>query len=118
MLERLKRPIAFKQYLGLQDKTNENNDIVGQIPKYSDVVVERMGLSASRGTAESAIFGNLLDYDRTLTTKNLNCPMAENSIVWLDGADPEKGEPHNYIVLRKAITNNYIVYAVKRVEVS
>lgn len=117
MLERLKRQVYFRQYLGLQDELDENNDIVGQAPVYSETFSERMGQSAAKGTAESAIFGNLLDYDRTLTTKHLDCPMAENSIVWLDGAVPENN-PHNYIVLRKAVTNNYVVYAVKRVEVT
>lgn len=116
MLERLKTTLYWKNYIGDEESYDDEGNYLGDIPRYSDEFSARMNISPNKGTADNELFGNLLDYDRTIATKDTAISITENSILWLDGAKPPA--PHNYVVLRKAVSNNIAVFAIKRVEVS
>ncbi len=79
---------------------------------YTDPVKERMNISPARGSAISEPFGIDTDYSKTAVTSNMNTAMDEKSIVWI-GKDPS--EPHNYVVVRKAVSLNHITFALKEV---
>lgn len=85
-------------------------------PKYSELMSAMLTVSPNKGNSEVEQFGSLEDYDRTITTADPKCPITENSILWVDGADTE--EPHNYIVKLVARWKNSTQYAIKKVEVS
>lgn len=115
MLDRLKARFYWKNFVELEEKYKENGLFDGFTPSYSEVFSARANISANKGTAETEMFGNLLEYDRTIVARGDEIDMDENSIVWLDGAIPP--DPHNYIVVRKSVSGNYTVFALKRVEV-
>lgn len=116
MLERLKTTLYWKNYMGDVERYDDEGRYLGDEPTYSDVFEARLNISPNKGSSERELFGNLLDYDRTIATSNTSIGIDENSILWLDGIAPPS--PHNYVVLRKAVSNNIAVFAIKRVEVS
>ena len=51
-----------------------------------------------------------------MTTANAECPIDENAVLWVDGADTDG--PWNYIVKLVARWKNSAQYAIKQVTVS
>ena len=82
---------------------------------YAPPVKAKMSISAARGTAESEFFGLSLNYTKTLVTEDVNCPIAEDTVLWID-AEPD--ESYNYVVVQVAKSLNSITYAIKKVDVS
>ncbi len=74
-------------------------------------------ISVAPNTGETVYsgFGTALEYDRTMTTTDKNCPINEFTRLWI-GISPT--EPHNFEVKKKAENLNQIAFAVKQVEVS
>lgn len=114
-LDRRKQTFYWQNFLKFEDKFDENGQFLGTFPKYGETQSARANVSAAKGAAEQEMFGNLLEYDRTIAVK-FPIDLNENSLVWLDGAKPP--DPHNYIVARKSQSGNYTVFALKRVELS
>ena len=67
-------------------------------------------------SAQLAVFGTLLDYDRVMSTADTTCPIDEQTVLWLDGA-PTTG-PYTHYVKQRAPWKNSLVFAVKQVEVT
>ena len=116
MLSRLMKQFYWKNFEGYKDKVDKDGYLTGTEIIYSKTLSARANVSANKGSADSEVFGNLLEYDRVIITRDTELDLSENSIVWLDGAKPP--DPHNYIVVRKALSNNYLLFALKRVETS
>ena len=115
-LERNKQRIYYALYTGKVDAVDANGYKTGEKTKsYSDPVSFRINVSPARGNADREIFGIDLSYTRTMTTDKLDCPIDEDTILWI-GHDTS--EPHNYIVVRKAQSLNDIVYAIREVTIS
>lgn len=72
-------------------------------------------VSAARGEADVDIFGSNLSYEKTLITDDLNCPIDEHSILWVDDL---VSDAYDYVVVKKAKSLNSVNYAIKRVTVS
>lgn len=112
-LERNKTTLYHAEYVS-ETETERNGLKTGHYEStYTDPVKERMNISPARGSAVSEAFGINTNYTKTAVTSNLNCTMDENSIVWI-GKDPSK-DPHNYVVVRKAVSLNSITYALREV---
>lgn len=99
-------------------RTGERNII------YSEPVQTWMVLSPNRGSALREPFGIETNYNRIATTGDMDCPIKEDSILWV-GIKPVTEEngvavkhPHNFKVMRVAPSINYIVYALAEVDVS
>lgn len=108
--------VHFKLYLGQSEIIDEYGNVTGSFePKYSEMQTMRLSVSPNKGTAESDMFGTLEEYDRTMTTSDLTCPIDEGSVLWLDGQSVDA--QHNYVVQRRAPWKNTIAYAIKRVDV-
>ena len=75
-----------------------------------------ISISANKGEASAQSFGADLNYDREMSTHDINCPIDEYSHLWLDGRSTE--ETHNYVVKAVSRSLNCIRYAIKRVDVS
>jgi len=111
------QPVFFKLLIGVDEIKDEYGNPSGSpIPIYGDLMEARLSVSPNKGSAESEMFGSLEEYDRTMTTADTFCPIDEDSILWMDGADTDKA--HNYIVKRRAPWKNSIAFAIQRVEVS
>ena len=116
-LEINKQPMWYALYLGKEEVIDEYGNHTGVFElQYSDPVYYPVNMSESRGVASVEAFGINADFDRTFVTTDMDCPIAEDSIIWF-GADPQT-EPHNYIVYRIANSLNSITYAIRGVDVS
>lgn len=82
---------------------------------YGEIQSMEIAVSSEKGDAAAEAFGKELDYDVTMVTHNMNCPIDEYTHVWIDN---DVTQPHDYIVKRKANSLNCIAYALKRVDVS
>ena len=83
---------------------------------YGTPIVAYMSVSANKGTASAQAFGTELNYDREMSTHDMNCPIDEYTRLWLDGRSPT--ETHNYEVAAVSRSLNCIRYAIRRVDVS
>lgn len=109
--------VYFKLYEGQEEIVDEYGNATGSFaPKYGALQTARLCVSPNKGSSESDMFGSLEDYDRTMTTADVNCAIDENSILWLDGQPTDV--THNYIVKRKSRWKNSVTFAIKRVTVS
>ena len=90
---------------------------------YENPVSIDVNVSASRGVADVEMFGVGLNYEKVVLTADMNCPISETSILWID-VTPVIGEggttetPNDYQVVRVAKSLNYIAYAIRKVEKS
>ena len=95
-------------------------------------------ISPARGESSAELFGNDVSYDKTIVTDDLNCEIDENTILCIDiqpalpPAQTETASENNtsiapatvtapaydYIVTKKAVSLNFIQYAVKKVKVN
>lgn len=117
-LNRNKQTIYYALYESDTTPVDEYGDPTGEpIPSYSEPVKLRCNVSASRGTAESELFGIDLNYSKTLCVEGTNCPIQEDSILWI-GRTPDNETKHNYVVVAVAVSLNNTVYAVKEVKVT
>lgn len=109
--------VFFKLYEGQGEIVDGWGNLTGSpVNKYGELQTARLCVSPNKGSSEAEMFGSLEDYDRTMTTADTACPIDENAILWLDGADT--AGPHNYIVKKRAAWKNSVAYAVKKVTVS
>ena len=87
---------------------------------YSEPVELKCNVSPATGYAQVNMFGNLESYDKVIITDNMDCPIDENTVLFID-KDPEfkDGKPtFDYTVRRVAKSLNTISYAVSKVKVS
>ena len=114
-----KQPIWYALYTGKTDlivgglKTGEKD------ASYTDPVKIWVNVSASRGTADIEQFGINENYERTICTDDVECPIAEDSLLWV-GIEPTDGQtqnPHNYKVVRVARSLNSVLIAIRKVSV-
>ena len=106
-LERNKKEIAYILYDGYTEVVDGNGYYTGEkTPSYSDPVYIRASVSASRGTAEVDLFGINVPYTNTVIVDDMDCPVNENSLFYIDG--------NPYAVLLVAKSLNHISYAVRK----
>lgn len=115
-LERNKQLIYYALFQGYTDTVDTSGYKTGEKTKtYSEPVSLRINVSPARGNADRDIFGINLEYSRSMTTADLNCPIQEDTVLWID---KESTDPPNYVVIRKAVGLNDIVYAIREVTLS
>ena len=87
---------------------------------YGEPVKLMCNVSPATGYAQVNMFGNLESYDKVLITDNMNCPIDENTVLFIDKAPEFKdGKPiYDYTVRCVAKSMNTISYAVSKVKVS
>ena len=112
-----KKKIYFALLSGSTDIVDADGYKTGEKMKvYGLPIVMYANVSPSSGMADMMPFGVDLDYDRTMVTGDINCPIDEQSILWI-GKKPSEGE-HNFIVRKVARSINSITYALKEVKLS
>lgn len=89
---------------------------IEDIKTYGAPTETRMSISANKGEASAQAFGAELNYDREMSTHDMNCPIDEYTHLWLDGRNP--ADTHNYEVAAVSRSLNCIRYAIRRVNVS
>jgi hypothetical protein len=75
-----------------------------------------MSISANKGAASAQAFGADLQYDREMSTHDMDCPIDEYTHLCLAGRAITK--THNYEVAAVSKALNCIRYAIRMVNVS
>lgn len=116
-MERNKRLVyyaSFDNEVPIYD--DEGHDTGETTSGYTPPVALRINVSPNSGESATRLFGEVLDYDRTLVTSQMDLPIDEQCVFWIDETDTSK--PHDYIVKRIAKGLDSILIAVKKVNVS
>lgn len=113
-LNRNKKPVWYATFVGKTMKVDANGHKTGEYDiEYSDPVFLPMNCSYNRKYIANEPYGVATDYEVTLVTDKIDCPIDETSVIWV-GADP--AESHfTHTVLKVAKTLNSITYVVKEV---
>lgn len=116
-LVRNRTPFWYALYTESVPDTDEDGYFTGEnSPQYTEPVLYEVGnISSAKGDAQIEQFGNLENYDKVIVTGDMECPIDENSILWIDETDPTK--PYDYVVTRIGKSINGIAIAVRKVKV-
>ena len=110
------KPIYYCLYKGQQPVYDEDNFETGEpIVTYDDPVIIKVNISPASGYTNTGMFGNLTDYDKVIITDKMDCPINENTLLFVDAA--LTGNP-DYKVKKVAKSLNHISYAVSEVKIS
>ena len=116
-LERNKQVIYYALFDGKEPVIDEYDNQTGEYEiLYTAPALLKINVSAARGEYSTRQFGDTEKYDKVLMTDDLNVPITETSILWIDSLDTEK--PHDYIVKKVAKSLNSVSIAVSKVSVS
>lgn len=103
--------VTFRQFLKNDEIIDEyGNSTAVYAPVFGEEQQLLMSVSANKGDYSEQMFGDVLDYDRTMLISDPHCPINENSRVTIDG--------QTYVVKAVARSLNVSQYAIKRIEVS
>jgi hypothetical protein len=124
-------------YKGEIELLDEYGNLSGEkIVTYEDDVMEMANISTATGQSNTEQFGNLENYDKVIVIDDLDCPIDENSVLFIDKEPEYKDAEYNeqtaititgatvkvpvydYIVRRVAKSLNSISIAVSKVKVS
>lgn len=118
-LQRNKRDVWYALYTGATELTDNDGNYTGEYEvTYATPVKIRANVSPATGQSNLEMFGNLTDYDRVVVTDEIDIPVDENTLMWIDKT-PVEGhgiEGFNYIVKRVARSFNGVSIAVSEVE--
>lgn len=140
-LERNKRRFYYCLYSSQTAQYDEYGNESEKLVTYGSAKQMFANISQATGQSNTEQFGNLENYDKVIVTDDLNCPIDENSVLFIDKA-PEYGEDviigyedsqtalgdptpiiykpplFDYIVVRVAKSLNSVSIAVRKVKVS
>lgn len=128
-LNRNKQKFWYALYAGQEEIIDEYGNSTGQYKKsYSHPVECRANISASKGDVSSQMFGDALDYTKTIAIES--SPIDEFSVLWVDREPSleedgslklnENGDPitpHDYVVKQVASSLNSVLIAIQKVDV-
>ena len=141
-LKRNKRDFYYCLYKSQGTQYDEYGNETGEpLIIYEDAVSMSANKSPATGQSNTEMFGNLENYDKVIVTDDLNCPIDENSVLFIDKAleygdeiiigyeesqtvlgDPTpityKPPLYDYIVKRVAKSLNSVSIAISKVNVS
>lgn len=101
---------------------DENGHLTGEYQViYGAPEMMKANISAAKGETQTEQFGNDVKYDKVIVTEDVNCPIDENSVLFVD-KEPEFDEFGNplfdYVVKKVAKSLNSISYAISKVSVT
>ena len=122
MKTRNDRKLYYCLYMGREQKRDERGNRYGEkVPTYAAPVAMWANVSPASGTSQTEIFGGLESYDKVIVTKDMSCPIDENTVLFID-KEPEHNTDdalmYDYVVRRVARSLNVISIAVAKVTTS
>lgn len=90
---------------------------------YAEAVESKANISPATGSAQVEQFGSFISYDKVIVTDDMECPIDEHTVLFVDKEPEYKDENHtqpihDYIVKRVAKSLNSISIAISKVDVS
>ena len=122
-LNRNKQTFYYAVYEGETEITQGDLHTFENRPAYGEWVECHANISPAKGESSAAEFGNDEDYDKTIVTDDLDCPINEQTVLAIDIA-PNTRETkavlpvYDYVVTKKAKSLNVVLYAVTKVKVN
>ena len=122
-LVRNKSIFYYASYIGETEIIDEYGNATGEYDISYSVPVECKGnISAAQGEVQSRQFGESESYDKVIVLDDVNAPIDEHSILWVDtlplfNEDGTTDIPHDYTVRRVAKSLNGLSIAIQRVKV-
>lgn len=118
-LKRNQQPFWYCLFKEKAPVLDSNNQKTGEyLLKYYQPIQLRGSISAERGSSQIELFGDFQDYDRVIIIDNPNCPIQEDSVLFVDKDvtfDSDNVPLYDYIVKRKAKSINSVAYAIRKV---
>lgn len=113
-VRRNKQTIWYALRTGSTENLDEYGNKTGTYTEvYGEPVMYKVNVSPNKGTIDLERFGLDSKYTRVLTTTDLRCPIAMDSVLWI-GADPT-AETYNFVVERISPALNQLVILVREV---
>ena len=135
-LSRNKTHFYYCLFTGHTEIVDEYGNATGEpIPSYGSPVLTYANISPATGQSNTEQFGNLDNYDKVIVLDDTNCPIDENSVLFIDKEPEYAGvttydttttpytettvsvPAYNYIVKRVAKSLNSVSIAVRKVDV-
>ena len=120
-LSRNKRPFTYCLYLGKEALTDDSGLETGEYGlSYSEPVKCLGNISPATGASITEQFGNLENYDKVIALDDLNTPIDEDSVLFVDKAyeEDENGNPlYDYVVSKVAKSLNQVSIAISKVKI-
>lgn len=120
-LERNKRSFYYALYKGKKDVLDKKGRRTGEkIQSYDTPVFMEANISPATGYSDKEQFGSFEDYDHVIVTDDVECPINEETVLFIDVPPTFKdGIPlYDYVVKRVSKSINSISYAVSAVKIS
>ena len=83
------------QYAVIDENGNETGQI---IPSYEEPISMWANVSPAAGVAQFQQFGNLGSFDKVIVTRDMTCPIDENTVLFLD-KQPEYTEIVTHVII-------------------
>ena len=118
-MARNKKPFYYALYKGQVEIIDEYENVTGQYEISYDEPVQTLGnISAAQGEIQSRQFGESESYDKVIVLDDINTPIDEYTILWVDTLpQPNADIPHDYIVRKVARSLNGVSIAISKVSV-
>ena len=121
-MARNKTTFYYAVYTGQTEIIDEYGNATGQYSvNYGDPTKALGNVSAAQGEMQTRQFGDSEIYDKVIVLDDVNTPIDEYSILWvdtspvLDGGNTET--PHDYVVKKVARSLNSVSIAISKVSV-
>lgn len=118
-MERNKTEFYYSLYVSKESIVDEYGNKSGEYRViYSEPIKARANISPATGISQTEQFGNSSDYDKVIVIDDTNCPIDENSVLFID-KKPDKDSDGNllfdYTVKKVARSLNSVSLAVSKV---
>ena len=118
-MTRNKTAFYYALYTGQTEIIDEYGNATGQYSVTYDNPTKAFGnVSAAQGEMQTRQFGDSESYDKVIVLDDVNTPIDEYSILWVDTLPSHGvGVPHDYIVKKVARSLNGVSIAIRKVSV-
>lgn len=119
-LERNCQKFYYKLMIGDQEKVVGGKSTGIHLPIYSVAYEMWANVSPNLGSTETEQFGVSENYERTIVVGDLNCPIDEHTLLWIDNVrnpgNTTENCQHDYIVTSVSRSLFHIRYGIKKVK--
>ena len=117
------RNFYYATYEGKLELEDEYGNPTGEYEViYSEPMKCKGNVSAAQGEIQSRQFGDSESYDKVIVLDDVNIPIDEYSILWVDNLptvhEGDGALAHDYIVKEVARSMNSVSIAIKKVDVN
>ena len=120
-LARNKATFYYALYTGQTEIIDEYGNATGQYSvNYGNPIKALGNVSAAQGEMQTRQFGESESYDKVIVLDDVNTPIDEYSIWWVDtlplpNGDGSTDTPHDYVVKKVARSLNSVSIAISKV---